>query len=89
MSDSNIGPYPPGTTSAEGFASYSVCMMTLEQEPGAFLMITTLPVLRSIFRLRDEALARIEREAAGGICRVFLSQPNLLHVTRITIIRVG
>lgn len=53
-----------------------------------FLMRTTLPVLQTMFRLHDSAVARVTSEIhePGGISQLhFNGKPNCLNVERVMV----
>lgn len=52
-----------------------------------FLMRTTMPVMRQVFEMQKEAVARCEREIhePGGVCTLYMNRRCILGQARITV----
>lgn len=52
-----------------------------------FLMRTTMPVLRQVFAMQKEAVARCAREIhePGGVCSLHMNHRDILGQARITV----
>lgn len=52
-----------------------------------FLMRTTMPILRQVFEMQPEAVARCRREIhePGGVCQLHMSRHAILGQTRIMV----